>query len=253
MPPPSGPNGWSGASNRPASASTSCATGARKARPGRGTPALDHLLRTCGDPGQSYVAILDDDDRWEPDHLRQCLEAAESGDLDMVAVGFHRIEEGAEPRPGRSAMVARRGELPCRKSRNSGQQPGLPAECAARSRPVRRIAAELHGSRSVHPHRGIAGRPLRRHLRADRSPLRLCIAARLSTPGARAKTEGWTDSSASTTTACPMPSARSSVLGPAGISDGRNRRPNPGTAAPCATAHRHRSRGLRRRHKRRLI
>ena len=60
---------------------------------------LDHLLRTGDDPERLYVAILDDDDHWEPDHLQQCLEAAESRDLDMVAAGFRRIEEGAEPRP----------------------------------------------------------------------------------------------------------------------------------------------------------
>ena len=70
---------------------------------------LDHLLRTCDDPERLYVAILDDDDLWEPDHLRQCLEAAESRGLDMVAAGFRRIEEGAEPRlvtPPRSLDVA---------------------------------------------------------------------------------------------------------------------------------------------------
>ena len=70
---------------------------------------LDHLLRTCDDPERLYVAILDDDDHWEPSHLQQCLEAAESRDLDMVAAGFRRIEEGAEPRlvtPPRSLDVA---------------------------------------------------------------------------------------------------------------------------------------------------
>ena len=62
---------------------------------------LDHLLRllrTRDDLERHYVSILDDDDLWEPDHLRQCLEAAESRCLDMVAAGFRRIEEGAEPR-----------------------------------------------------------------------------------------------------------------------------------------------------------
>ena len=60
---------------------------------------LDHLLRTGGDPRRIHVAILDDDDHWDPDHLQRCLAMAESRDLDMVAAGFRRIEEGAEPRP----------------------------------------------------------------------------------------------------------------------------------------------------------
>ena len=60
---------------------------------------LDHLLRTGGDPQQLYVAILDDDDRWEPGHLERCLELVESRRLDVVAAPFLRIEENAEPRP----------------------------------------------------------------------------------------------------------------------------------------------------------
>ena len=60
---------------------------------------LDHLLRTGGDPTRLHVAILDDDDRWEPDHLERCLALAESRRLDAVAAPFLRIEEGAEPRP----------------------------------------------------------------------------------------------------------------------------------------------------------
>ena len=60
---------------------------------------LDHLLRTGGDPARLHVAILDDDDRWEPDHLERCLTLAESRRLDVVAAPFLRIEENAEPRP----------------------------------------------------------------------------------------------------------------------------------------------------------
>ena len=60
---------------------------------------LDHLLRTGDDPQRLYVAILDDDDWWEPDHLERCLALAESRRLDMVAAPFLRIEENAEPRP----------------------------------------------------------------------------------------------------------------------------------------------------------
>ena len=59
---------------------------------------LDHLLRTGDDPQRLYVAILDDDDRWEPGHLERCLELAESRRVDMVAAAFLRIEENAEPR-----------------------------------------------------------------------------------------------------------------------------------------------------------
>ena len=58
---------------------------------------LDHLLRTCGDPKRVFVATLDDDDRWEADHLERCLTVAERRRLDMVAAPFQRIEENAEP------------------------------------------------------------------------------------------------------------------------------------------------------------
>ena len=60
---------------------------------------LDHLLRIYGDPRRLHVAILDDDDRWEPDHLERCLTLAETRSLDMVAAPFLRIEEDAEPHP----------------------------------------------------------------------------------------------------------------------------------------------------------
>ena len=60
---------------------------------------LDHLLRTGGDPTRLHVAILDDDDRWEPGHLERCLALAESRGLDVVTAPFLRIEENAEPRP----------------------------------------------------------------------------------------------------------------------------------------------------------
>ena len=58
---------------------------------------LDHLLRTCGDPRLLHVAILDDDDRWDPRHLETCLDAVERHDLDMVAASFRRIREAGEP------------------------------------------------------------------------------------------------------------------------------------------------------------
>jgi len=37
-----------------------------------------------------YVAVLDDDDAWEPDHLDVCLEAAVARNLSMVAAGITR-------------------------------------------------------------------------------------------------------------------------------------------------------------------
>ncbi|MDE0174258.1 MAG: glycosyltransferase [Defluviicoccus sp.] len=59
---------------------------------------LDHLLRTCRDPRRVRVAILDDDDRWDPLHLESCLAAVEEHGLDMVAAPFRRIGEAAGPR-----------------------------------------------------------------------------------------------------------------------------------------------------------
>ena len=58
---------------------------------------LDHLLRTCSDPRRLYVAILDDDDGWEPDHLERCLALAECRGLDMVASPFLRVEKDTTP------------------------------------------------------------------------------------------------------------------------------------------------------------
>ena len=70
---------------------------------------LDHLLRTCGDPRRVHVAILDDDDRWDPRHLESCLAAVERHGFDMLAAPFWRIREAAEPhlaRPPRSLDIA---------------------------------------------------------------------------------------------------------------------------------------------------
>ncbi len=51
---------------------------------------LDQLHRDNRQPDLVFVAVLDDDDRWEPDHLASCLEAAVAGDLGMVASGLIR-------------------------------------------------------------------------------------------------------------------------------------------------------------------
>ena len=69
-----------------------------KGAPGAWNTGLDRLLRTCGDPTRVYVAILDDDDRWEPGHLESCLALAGQRNLDLVAAPFLRIEEGEEPK-----------------------------------------------------------------------------------------------------------------------------------------------------------
>ncbi len=151
---------------------------------------LDHLLRTCDDPGRLYVAILDDDDSWDPDHLKQCLEAAEGRDLDMVAAGFRRIEESAEPRlvvPPRSLDVAsflvgnpgiQGSNLVCRLSvlLEAGLFDESLPSCTDRDLCIR--IAELPDARY-----GAVSGPTVRHF-ACGSRLRL------STPGASARTEG---------------------------------------------------------------
>lgn len=58
---------------------------------------LDHLLRITSDPRHIYVAILDDDDEWEPDHLQTCFQVAVGGQFDMVAAPLWRHEEGVRP------------------------------------------------------------------------------------------------------------------------------------------------------------
>ena len=140
---------------------------------------LDHLLRICDDPRQVYIAILDDDDRWEPGHLDRCLALAERRRLDLVATPFLRIRRARRDRSGDPAPLAPGGKLPRRKSRHPGQQSVLPTEHAARGGAVRRIVAELYGSGSLHPHRGFARGALR-HRRAsdsDGESLRVPVAA----------------------------------------------------------------------------
>ena len=45
-----------------------------------------------------YVAVLDDDDRWLPEHLATCADAIRRHGLDMVATPLWRIEDGEERR-----------------------------------------------------------------------------------------------------------------------------------------------------------
>ena len=59
---------------------------------------LDHLLRDTPDPRRLYVAILDDDDEWESDHLQACFEAATSRQFDLAAAALWRHEDGKAPK-----------------------------------------------------------------------------------------------------------------------------------------------------------
>ncbi|MBI2898502.1 MAG: methyltransferase domain-containing protein [Deltaproteobacteria bacterium] len=54
--------------------------------------ALDWLHRELTNPDAVFVAMLDDDDAWEPDHLDVCLRAAAEKHLDMVAADILRHE-----------------------------------------------------------------------------------------------------------------------------------------------------------------
>lgn len=54
---------------------------------------LDEALRRTRDPSRAFVAILDDDDRWEHDHLRRCVDAACERGLDLVVAGLVRADD----------------------------------------------------------------------------------------------------------------------------------------------------------------
>ncbi|CAD5373582.1 conserved hypothetical protein [Rubrivivax sp. A210] len=56
---------------------------------------LDHLARQTDDPRTVFVAFLDDDDEWRPEHLELCLSAVQ-GDASMVASGFLRVVAGLQ-------------------------------------------------------------------------------------------------------------------------------------------------------------
>ena len=58
---------------------------------------LDQLHRDHRQPDLVFVAVLDDDDAWEPDHLECCFSAALAGDLNMVASGLIRHETAGDP------------------------------------------------------------------------------------------------------------------------------------------------------------
>ncbi len=54
--------------------------------------ALDAVAGKVTDPGQVFVAVLDDDDAWSPEYLESCYSAAVEQQLDMVGCGLRRIE-----------------------------------------------------------------------------------------------------------------------------------------------------------------
>ncbi|MBU1239997.1 glycosyltransferase [Myxococcota bacterium] len=57
---------------------------------------IDWLSRHT-DPNATFVAILDDDDSWEPEHLELCIGAAEKNGSDMVVTGLFRHEKNGTP------------------------------------------------------------------------------------------------------------------------------------------------------------
>jgi broad specificity phosphatase PhoE/glycosyltransferase involved in cell wall biosynthesis len=58
---------------------------------------LDQLHRDIRQPDLVFVAVLDDDDAWEADHLECCFSVALGGDLNMVASGLIRHETAGDP------------------------------------------------------------------------------------------------------------------------------------------------------------
>lgn len=58
--------------------------------------AFDFLFAKCGDVANVFVAILDDDDAWHPEYLESCCLGVVDQQLDMVACGLRRIEDGID-------------------------------------------------------------------------------------------------------------------------------------------------------------
>lgn len=53
-----------------------------------------------------YVAILDDDDEWDPDHLSQCEQAGDQGHADVVLSGLRAMKDDVEiPREPLSSVA----------------------------------------------------------------------------------------------------------------------------------------------------
>lgn len=71
---------------------------------------LDWLHRQVADPDSLLVAVLDDDDAWEPTYLERCARAVSDGALDMVAADIRRHEgarEASTPQPAPERLDAR--------------------------------------------------------------------------------------------------------------------------------------------------
>jgi hypothetical protein len=60
--------------------------------------AIDILFTKVSDPENLFVAVLDDDDAWSADYLKECVSAACERQLDMVAADLCRFETlGGKP------------------------------------------------------------------------------------------------------------------------------------------------------------
>lgn len=58
---------------------------------------LDRIHREFGDPSNVFVAVLDDDDEWLPEHIERCLARCVESNLHMTAPGIIRIEDETVP------------------------------------------------------------------------------------------------------------------------------------------------------------
>lgn len=54
---------------------------------------IDEVARRFRGNENVFVAMLDDDDTWEADHLARCEAAATAGGLDMAVAGIVRFDE----------------------------------------------------------------------------------------------------------------------------------------------------------------
>lgn len=55
---------------------------------------LDEITRRVDEPATTYVAILDDDDWWDPDHLLRCADTVERENSDLVTPRLIRHDDG---------------------------------------------------------------------------------------------------------------------------------------------------------------
>ncbi|NLE27987.1 MAG: glycosyltransferase family 2 protein, partial [Clostridiaceae bacterium] len=58
---------------------------------------LARLIELGVCPESTFVALLDDDDEWEPGYLKTCMGAADSGGSDLVVAGLVRHESESDP------------------------------------------------------------------------------------------------------------------------------------------------------------